>query len=186
MAKRFKRTHKVHEGKKVNMNFGTPKAYAADSPNQFNPQGWQGDQPYGTPHGNTPHGNTTPPPTVKKITYHQQTTGPTVYLEDKHGKRAPLTHVPTLQERQRIHASGYKLTTTPPTATGYVGDVNTPDYLRAAYNMGGNQSSDPNLQAASSVNPTNPTAKQVYNPKTGYMEDVPLSKQSNKPFWQFW
>ena len=180
MRKQFKRTHKVHTGHKVNL--GPQKAYAADSPNKFNPPGWQGDQPYG--YGGGAYGNITPPQTpIKKTTYHKQTVGPTVYLEDKHGKRAPLYHTPTLQERQNIHESGYKLTTKPPPTTGYVGNVNTPDYLKAAYDMGGNQYDDPNLQAASNVNPA---PNQVYNPETGYMESPKLNKQTNKPCWQLW
>jgi len=176
MVKRFKRTHKVHTGHRVNL--GHQKAHASsDSPNQpshnqpssnqplrFNPQNFT-TQGMGGPTivRNT---STSPTPTTTKQ--------PTVYATNmKTGEKQVYHGLTTLQERQNLAAAGFRLTTKPPPATGYVGDVSTPDYLKAAYGMGSNQYDDPNLQAAASVDPT---PKQVYNPETGYMESPKRDK----------
>ena len=85
-------------------------------------------------------------PVVQQSTPPKRSNQPTVYATDtKTGVTQPLvglSHTLTLQERQRYHEAGIKLSTRPPPETGYVGNVNMPDYLKDAYGYGETQPSN--------------------------------------------
>ena len=110
--KKFTRVHKVHKGRQVRLPAppGIPKAAAVhEQGGWFN--FWGGSKP--VEKVPQPQITQVPTPTAKTGGKYRQK-GPTVYVTSREGKITQLDYRPTLQDRQRLHEGGYKLTTKKP------------------------------------------------------------------------